>query len=278
MTIVMGLDQHRAQITAEWLDTSTGELSRSGSRPAIASGCGDSSSAFAASGSKPPWRRRRVGASWSRSWVEWAPRRAWPSRRKPPPGAAPRSAPSQTAPTLATCVSCCWPAGWESWIPPHHILDLRARVRLRHTLVDQRGEWQQRLQAVLYHHGAPWRNADRRRGPSLARRPGAAGRRASRSRPPWRWSTRWKRSWRHLTASFVPTPGQPGCRALMGHYGVGPLTSVTILAELGDAGRFSCSREAVRYGDGHHGAPIGCASRTRPSVATGPTGIALGAL
>ena len=28
MTIVMGLDQHRAQITAEWLDTSTGELSR----------------------------------------------------------------------------------------------------------------------------------------------------------------------------------------------------------------------------------------------------------
>jgi transposase len=31
---------------------------------------------------------------------------------------------------------------------------------------------------------------------------------------------------------------QPGCRALMGHYGIGPLTSVTILAELGDARRF----------------------------------------
>jgi hypothetical protein len=27
MTIVMGLDQHRAQITAEWLDTDTGEIS-----------------------------------------------------------------------------------------------------------------------------------------------------------------------------------------------------------------------------------------------------------
>ena len=40
---------------------------------------------------------------------------------------------------------------------------------------------------------------------------------------------------------------QPGCRALMGHYGIGALTSVTILAELGDAGRFSSSREAVRY-------------------------------
>ena len=28
MTIAMGLDQHRAQITADWLDTDTGEVSR----------------------------------------------------------------------------------------------------------------------------------------------------------------------------------------------------------------------------------------------------------
>ena len=40
---------------------------------------------------------------------------------------------------------------------------------------------------------------------------------------------------------------QPACRALMRHYGIGPLTSITILAELGDARRFSSSREAVRY-------------------------------
>jgi transposase len=39
----------------------------------------------------------------------------------------------------------------------------------------------------------------------------------------------------------------PGCRALMSHYGIGPLTAITILAELGDARRFSSSREAVRY-------------------------------
>jgi transposase len=43
----------------------------------------------------------------------------------------------------------------ESWIAPEHILDLRARVRLRHTLVDQRGERQQRIHAVLYHHRCP---------------------------------------------------------------------------------------------------------------------------
>ena len=34
MTIVMGLDQHRAQITAEWLDTDTGEISRKRIAPA----------------------------------------------------------------------------------------------------------------------------------------------------------------------------------------------------------------------------------------------------
>jgi Transposase len=45
----------------------------------------------------------------------------------------------------------------ESWIPPDHILDLRARVRLRHTLIEQHSEWQQRIQAVLYHHGCPQR-------------------------------------------------------------------------------------------------------------------------
>lgn len=27
MTIVMGLDRHRAQITAEWIETDTGEVS-----------------------------------------------------------------------------------------------------------------------------------------------------------------------------------------------------------------------------------------------------------
>src|SRR2546428_2371176 len=34
MTIVMGLDQHRAQIAAEWVSTVTGEISRSRVAPA----------------------------------------------------------------------------------------------------------------------------------------------------------------------------------------------------------------------------------------------------
>jgi transposase len=42
---------------------------------------------------------------------------------------------------------------------------------------------------------------------------------------------------------------QTGCRMLSDQiYGVGELTSVTILAELGDTRRFQNSRDAVRYG------------------------------
>jgi transposase len=40
---------------------------------------------------------------------------------------------------------------------------------------------------------------------------------------------------------------QAGCKALMGHYGIGELTSVAILAELGYTRRFRSSRHAVRY-------------------------------
>ncbi len=43
----------------------------------------------------------------------------------------------------------------ESWIPPAHILELRARVRMRKTLIDQRTAWLQRLQAQLFQQGVP---------------------------------------------------------------------------------------------------------------------------
>jgi transposase len=39
---------------------------------------------------------------------------------------------------------------------------------------------------------------------------------------------------------------QPGCRAVMAHYGIGELTARTILCELGDVARLSPSRKAVR--------------------------------
>jgi transposase len=38
VSIVMGLDQHRAQITADWLDSETGEVSRGRVAPADRAG------------------------------------------------------------------------------------------------------------------------------------------------------------------------------------------------------------------------------------------------
>jgi hypothetical protein len=38
VTIVMGLDQHRAQVNAEWVDTDSGEVSRARVTPADRAG------------------------------------------------------------------------------------------------------------------------------------------------------------------------------------------------------------------------------------------------
>jgi transposase len=139
----------------------------------------------------------------------------------------------------------------ESWIAPDRLLDLRARDRLRHTLVDQRGEWQQRIDAVLYHHGLP-----QRRGGLLT----AAGRAwLAEAALPAVAREQITLALGMIDALDAQLPAldkqlraharrQPGCKALMRHYGIGELTSVTILAELADARRFSCSRHAVRYG------------------------------
>jgi transposase len=139
----------------------------------------------------------------------------------------------------------------DSWIPPAHLLDLRARVRTRHLLSHQRTEWQQRMHAVLYHHGVPQRrdllNQANRRWLAEIDLPAAAREQLEVAL--------------HVIDALEQrlTPfdkelnriakAQPGCRVLMREiYGVGALTSVTIIAELGDVRRFSNSRDVVRYG------------------------------
>ena len=139
----------------------------------------------------------------------------------------------------------------ESWIPPAHILDLRARVRTRHLLSHQRTEWQQRMHAVLYHHGVPQRrdllNHASREWLAEVELPGAAGEQIEIA----------LHVINAIEQRLVPfdrelnqiAKSQPGCRTLMHEiYGIGALTSVTILAELGDVRRFQNSRDVVRYG------------------------------
>jgi transposase len=250
VTIVMGLDQHRAQITAEWLDTVSGEIARKRIAPADRAGVRRFAAVFpgpdleVALEATTGWRFvveefQAIGATVHLAEpAETAARRGTKKRAKSDRADARHLRELLMVGRLP-----------ESWIPPEHLLELRARVRLRHTLVDQRREWQQRMQATLYHHGLPPRSwllgAESRAWLTRLQLPPAAR--------------------EQITIALALTDAhdaqlapldrelreyarrQRGCQALMRHYGIGPLTSITILAELGDVRRFSSSREAVRY-------------------------------
>jgi transposase len=246
----MGLDQHRAQITAEWIDTGTGEIARTRIAPADRDGVRAFAARFrgqqleVALEATTGWRFvveefQAIGAHVHLAEpAETAARRGTKKRAKSDRADARHLRELVMVGRLP-----------ESWIPPEHLLDLRARARLRHTLVGQRREWQQRIQATLDHHGVPPRSwllgAESRAWLAGLALPPAAREQITVALT----------LIDTLDAQLAPldqalrdyAKRQPGCRALMRHYGIGPLTSVTILAELGDARRFSSSREAVRY-------------------------------
>jgi transposase len=138
----------------------------------------------------------------------------------------------------------------EAWVPPAHMCELRTRVRLRKTLVDERRAWQQRLQAQLFQQGirrgiAVRTEAGRRELAQAALSPAARELVACAL-------TRIDQ----LSAQLAPleaglrrfAQAQPACRALIDRlYGVGELTSVALVAELGDCRRFASSSDAVRH-------------------------------
>lgn len=251
MTIVlMGLDQHRGQITAEWLDTETGEVSRGRIRPADRQGFRRFLREFKG---KQVEAALEATTGW-RFVVEELRTAGHVAHLAEPGETAGLRGPKKRAKSDradARHLRELLQQGRlpESWIPPEHILELRSRMRLRHALVAQRTEWQQRIQAQLYHHGAPQRRdlltAENRDWLETLDLPDAARCQLDVALA----------MVDHVNAQLTPLDRelcayarrQPGCRALQGHYGIGALTAVTILAELGDASRFSSSRKAVRY-------------------------------
>lgn len=132
--VPMGLDQHRAQITAEWLDTGTGEISRRRVRPA----------------DRERFRRFLAGFEGKRVEAALEATTGW------------RFVVEELDRADARHLRKLLTEGRlpESWIPPQHILERRSKVRLRHSLVEQRTEWQLRLQAQRrwpYAHAPPSR-------------------------------------------------------------------------------------------------------------------------
>ena len=251
MRIVMAFDQHREQIAFDALDTATGEVSRGRIRPADRLGFRrwlgrwDGREIEAALEATTGWRfmveeLRAVGAE-----VHLAEPAETSALRGPKKRA---KTDRRDARRLRELLQ----AGRvpESWIPPEHVLELRSKVRLRHALIAERGEWQQRIQAQLYHHGVPRRRqllvGERRAWLEALELPDAASRQvqvalAMIDAVDHQQLVPLDRELRALARR------QPGCRALMAHYGIGEITSVSILAELGDCQRFSSSRHAVRY-------------------------------
>jgi transposase len=138
----------------------------------------------------------------------------------------------------------------ESWIPPAHVLELRTRVRMRKTLVDQRTAWQQRLQAQLFHQGLPAGLAPRTR---LGREALAQVELSPAGQEllalALRMLDRIDRELLPLDRALAAfARRQAGCRALIERlYGVGAVVATAIIAELGDARRFASSDDAVRH-------------------------------
>src|SRR4051812_21946811 len=69
---------------------------------------------------------------------------------------------------------------------------------------------------------------------------------ANGSRWRWRWSTRSTPRSRRWNASCASSRAARPAAGHMGLYGMGELTSLVTLCELGDVGRLSASRKAVR--------------------------------
>jgi transposase len=250
VTIVMGFDQHREQIAFDALDTTTGEVRRGRIRPADRLGFRrwlgrwDGEQIEAALEATTGWRFMVEELYAAGAEVHLAEPAETSALRGPKKRAKTDLKDARRLRELLQARRVP-----ESWIAPEWILELRSKVRLRHTLIDERGEWQQRIQAQLYRHGVPRRRqllvGQRRAWLEALKLPDAARRQidvalgmidaVDRQLGPL------DRELRALARR------QPGCRALMSHYGIGEITSISILAELGDARRFSSSRHAVRY-------------------------------
>src|SRR5712692_10291252 len=225
MGIVVALDVHRRQITYKALDRDTGEVTRGRIAPAARVDVRAWLAQFA--GSEAEFALE--GTTGWRFVVEEIERAGHCAHLADPAETAARRGRKRRAKTdeadcdlqLRLLLAGELP---EAWIPPVQILELRTRVRLRKTLIDQRTAWLQRLQAQLFHQGAP-----------AGLKPGTAAGRAELARielsPAGREAVElYLRMLDQLDCELVPIDRalrafarrQPGCRALIGQlYGVG---------------------------------------------------------
>jgi transposase len=252
MSIVGAFDVHRRQLTFDYLDTVTGELKRGRVIPAdrphlrewLTRFAGQADVAFALEGC----------TGWRYVAEELAAAGITPHLAEPADTAALRGKKrhAKTDKTDARHLRVHLLAGDlpECWIPPAHVLEARAVVRLYKDLLDERGAWHQRIAATLFHQGTPAIG-------SMAKPEGRAAVAEVALSPAGRQAVETGlRQIDRLTGELEPlrrqldmlSRRQPGCRALRAtQFGVGAVTSVAIWAELGDVRRFASSSDVVRH-------------------------------
>jgi transposase len=249
MTIVAGFDVHRAQITFDALDQGTGEVKRGRIR-ATPEAVREWAEEFAG---VEVHVAVEAGTGWLFVCEALREAGAIPHLAEPAETSALRG-PKRRAKTdredarwLRTLL--CEGRLPEAWIPPAHVREWRTRTRLRKTLVDERTRWLARVQATLFHHGiagVPDKllSAEGREFLAGLELPDSARERIGVALA---LIEALDRQLAPLEAELrLFARRQPGCRALMRHYGIGELTAPTILCELGDVTRLSASRKAVR--------------------------------
>jgi transposase len=252
MAIVAGFDVHRTQITFDAVDTESGELSV-GRIEATAEAVRGWVERF-------PGRQVEVAVEACTGWLfvceALAAAGAGPHLADPAETSARRGkrrrAKTDRADARLLRTLLAEDRLPEAWIPPAHVSAWRERTRLRKTLVDQRTAWLERIHATLFHHGIPAAAVPAK----LLGREGRAFLARVELPPAARERLEVALALiEALEAQLAPLEReliqlarrQRGCQALMRHFGLGPRTALTILAELGDASRLSSARKAVRY-------------------------------
>jgi transposase len=249
MSIVGAFDVHRRQLTFDYLDTLTGEVNRGRVMPAdrehlrawLARFAGLDDVHFALEGC----------TGWRYVVEELAAAGIIAHLAEPADTAALRGR-KRHAKTDSRHLRVHLAAGHlpECWIPPVHVLETRAVVRLYKDLLDERGAWHQRIAATLFHQGVPVMasmDTAEGRGAVAGIELSPAGRQAVETA---------LRQIDRLTGELDPlrrqlnmiSRRQPGCRALRAtQFGLGAVTSVAIWAELGDVRRFGNSDDVIRH-------------------------------
>jgi transposase len=254
MDILGGFDVHRKQITFDYIEMETGEVHRGKIRPATRESLREWLDEFTEQFSG---KQIAIAVEATTGWryvIEELRRAGVKSHLAEPAETKSLQGPKKRAKTDRL------DAGHlrdllvierlpESWIPPDHIQEIRTLMRLRHSLIEERTTHKQRIHSQLFHNGYPQqKNLDSIEGRAYLEdmKLPAAGRQVVDLS---------LAMIDHINEELEPIERQlrayarlqAGCQALMKHYGVGELTSVALLSELGDTRRFSSSKKAVRY-------------------------------